>query len=109
MKIIVAGGRDYVLDQKDLEKLNSISDITELVSGGAAGVDKAGERWAESRDIAIKVFKPDWKSYGRGAGPVRNRAMAEYADAVVLFPGGKGTASMYQEALKAKIVIFDYR
>jgi predicted Rossmann-fold nucleotide-binding protein len=35
--------------------------------------------------------------------------MAQYADAVVLFPGGKGTQSMFDEATKAGIVIFDWR
>jgi predicted Rossmann-fold nucleotide-binding protein len=34
--------------------------------------------------------------------------MAEYAEAVVLFPGGRGTASMRREAEKAGIQIYDF-
>ena len=35
--------------------------------------------------------------------------MAQYADAVALFPGGIGTKSMYNEAVAAGIVIYDFR
>jgi hypothetical protein len=41
--------------------------------------------------------------------------MAEYVaetgevGAVALFPGGDGTASMYREALRVSIEIFDFR
>jgi hypothetical protein len=109
MKLIVAGGRDYPLEDDDFDKLSSIDGITELVSGGAKGVDQDAETWATSKNIPIKQFKADWKSYGRAAGPVRNREMAKYADAVVLFPGGKGTASMHKIAVKENLTIFDYR
>jgi predicted Rossmann-fold nucleotide-binding protein len=34
--------------------------------------------------------------------------MAEYADAVALFPGGRGTASMRKEAEKAGIEVYDF-
>ena len=109
MKIIVAGGRDYRLNKDDLQKLENIEGITELVSGGASGVDSDAEDWATLMNIAIKQFKPNWKQYGRAAGPIRNKEMAKYADAVVLFPGGKGTQSMYSEAVKENIDIYDYR
>jgi predicted Rossmann-fold nucleotide-binding protein len=39
---------------------------------------------------------------------MRNLAMAEYADAVALFPGGKGTASMRELAEKEGILIYDF-
>ena len=109
MKIIVAGGRDYRLTKDDLHKLEILDGVTELVSGGAPGVDSDAELWASEQDIPIKQFKPDWRQYGKGAGPFRNKAMAKYADAVVLFPGGKGTESMYNEAVKEGITIYDYR
>ena len=108
MKLIVAGGRNYRLQPSDIEKLNNVGNVTELVSGGASGVDSDAEAWAISRNIPITKFTPDWKQFGRAAGPIRNKEMAEYADAVVLFPGGKGTASMLKEAQKAELIIYDY-
>jgi predicted Rossmann-fold nucleotide-binding protein len=35
--------------------------------------------------------------------------MAEYADAVALFPGGRGTENMASEAAKAGLKVFDFR
>lgn len=109
MKLIIAGGRNYKFTKEDIEALNDIQYVDEVVSGGAPGADGCGERWATARGIPVRRFLADWKRYGRGAGPIRNREMAQYADAVVLFPGGRGTESMYQEAARAGIKIFDWR
>jgi len=109
MKLIIAGGRDYRLTPKDIERLNALENITEVVSGGAPGADTEGENWATEQNLPITVFKADWKRYGRGAGPRRNRDMAAYADGVVLFPGGKGTENMFKEAQKASLNIYDWR
>jgi len=110
MKIIIAGGRNYQFTDKDVEKLNSIKHLTtEIVSGGAKGADSEGERWAKSNGIPVKMFKADWNQYGRAAGPIRNKQMAQYADAIVLFPGGSGTDNMHANAVKANLKIYDYR
>jgi hypothetical protein len=109
MKTIVAGGRDHRLSPDELAKLDSLADISELVSGGADGVDADAEAWALAHKIPITRFKPNWSAYGKAAGPIRNREMAKYADAVVLYPGGRGTQSMYKEAVKENLVIYDFR
>ena len=109
MKLIIAGGRNYEMTIHDWRNLTDIKGVTEIVSGGASGADKGGEEYAASVSIPVKSFPADWEKHGRCAGPMRNRQMAEYADAVALFPGGKGTASMHREAVKAGIEIFDFR
>jgi hypothetical protein len=112
MKLIIAGGRDYQFNIRDSFALRALCDflkVTEIVSGGAYGADACGEEWAESQEIPVTIFPADWKKHGPAAGPIRNKQMAEYADAVVLFPGDKGTQSMYDEARKANIHIFDWR
>ena len=43
MKLIIAGGRDYIFNLEDIKKLNSIEGITEVVSGGAKGADSMWE------------------------------------------------------------------
>jgi len=43
MKLIIAGGRYYTLTIEDVWKIDSIFDITEIVSGGCSGADKSGE------------------------------------------------------------------
>lgn len=111
MKLVVAGGRSRDLTEADVAKLDAIHAaeiVTELVSGAAKGVDRAAEAWAASRGIPVRRFKPDWRRYRCGAGPVRNREMAAYADAVALFPGGSGTRNMRDEARRARKRIFDF-
>ena len=105
---IVAGGRDYKFTDEDIDKLNNLN-IQELVSGNCKGADKCGEEWANSNNIPVVVFPADWAKHGRAAGPLRNREMARFSHAVVLFPGGAGTQSMHNEALKENLIIYDYR
>lgn len=110
MKTIIAGGKNYYFNYKDIEILDNLKHtISEVVSGGAKGADSEGEKWAIANNIPLKVFKADWSKYGRAAGPIRNKQMAEYADAVILFPGGSGTDNMYANAVKAGLKIYDYR
>lgn len=109
MKLIIAGGRDYCLRPYDYTRLNRIRGVTEVVSGGARGADACGELWASNRKIPVKRFVADWDGFGKRAGMLRNRQMAEYADAVVLFPGGRGTDNMFDVAKELGLKIFDLR
>jgi len=111
MKVIVAGGRDFIpftihfdwLKDK-LKELNA----TEEVSGCARGADTFGEQVASILYIPIKKFPPEWDIYGRSAGYRRNVEMANYADAVILFPGGKGTAHMKKIAEQKNLKVIEY-
>lgn len=110
MKLIIAGGRTYRGNCEAILALNEIGliyNVEEVVSGGADGADRLGEKWARSLDIPVKRFPANWTLYGRSAGPRRNAEMADYADAVVLFPGGIGTANMRQQAEQGCLQIFD--
>jgi len=129
MRLIIAGGRDYQFTDDDYALLDELCrnfHIEEVVSGGATGADECGEAWAKLRGIPLHPpFKPDWNDlshpdavirtrsdgskYDANAGPRRNKEMAEYANALALFPGGKGTASMYRIAKGEGIDIFDFR
>lgn len=108
MKTIIAGGRDYVGTVQDAIDLDRLP-ITEVVSGAAIGADSFGEEYAFRSGLPIRKYPANWKMYGKSAGPRRNRDMAFYADAVVLFPGGKGTESMFQIAKQLDLKIYDWR
>ncbi len=112
MKLIIAGGRNYQLTTYGALALNEIyatHAVNEVVSGGAKGADAWGERWARSLNISIKRFPADWDKHGRAAGPIRNAEMAEHANALAIFPGGRGTASMLSLAAKHGLTVFDLR
>ncbi len=108
MKVIIAGSRT-IYDYEALETfVESVGwPIEEVVSGGCRGVDELGERWAESKNIPKKVLYADWAQYGREAGELRNREMAEYADGLILLWDGKspGASCMLRESAKAGIEI----
>jgi hypothetical protein len=109
MRLIIAGGRDYRLTAADRDFLDSLDDVEMVIVGGARGTDDDGHMWAVDQNVPVLVLKADWERHGKAAGPIRNRQMADCADAVVLFPGGKGTESMAAEAEKACLTIFDRR
>jgi len=110
MKLIVAGGRDFVpsaIDKEILKDLVKQYGITEIVSGGAKGADSFGEEYAIENKLKVTKFPANWNKYGRGAGPIRNKEMADYADAVLLYPGGRGTSSMKALALQKGLQVFE--
>jgi|SRR3990167_1532212 len=107
MKVIVAGsrtvtGKDWVFSAIWHSKF----EITEVVSGFqrtyndkgeiVGGADYWGEVWAKQNRIPIMQFPAEWDKYGRSAGPIRNKQMGEYADALVACWDEKssGTRSM---------------
>lgn len=109
MKVIIAGSRsitDYDLLLRTIK--NSRFEINEVISGGCRGVDLMGERYAEENDIPIIWFPADWKKHGKNAGPIRNKEMAEYADALIaLYDGSsRGTANMIETAIDCELEIY---
>jgi hypothetical protein len=111
MKVIVAGGRDFT-NYALVEEAIKISgfEISQIVSGKAKGADTLGEVWALANNIPVEAFPADWSQHGRAAGPIRNRQMAEYADALIAIWDGesKGTANMIQQARNKKLNVFIY-
>ena len=99
MKVVIAGGRffnDYEMLEKGCDFMLQNQEEIEIVSGTAIGADKLGERYATERGYPIKKFPADWNKFGKSAGYVRNKEMAEYADSVIVFWDGisRGTKMM---------------
>jgi len=111
MKVIIAGSRTLTPSTGLLEDCIKASgfEITEIVEGGAQGVDAAAKFYASERNIAVREFPADWDEHGRAAGPIRNREMARYADACILIWDGRsrGSASMKREADKVGIPVYE--
>lgn len=96
MKVIIAGSRD-ITDYAMLEEAVHASgfEVTEVVSGGARGVDTMGERWAKEHGVPVKVFKAQWDLHGKRAGPFRNMEMGDYADALIALWDGKSRGTLH--------------
>lgn len=109
MKVIVAGSRgitDYEIVKGSIEASPFI--ISEIVSGGARGVDRLGERWAEETNCPYTRFPAEWHKHGRSAGYIRNTHMANYADALIAIWDGHspGTRHMIKAAREKGLEIF---
>jgi hypothetical protein len=135
MRTILAGSRT-IHRLSDVERAVELAraagfDITEVVSGKAAGADTLGETWARKNGIPVKEFPADWENtgrkhaviayhknksaYDRAAGHYRNELMAEYAAET---PPGQliavragityGTRDMIDRAKKRGLRIFIY-
>lgn len=111
MKTIIAGGRNFTPNGGHMAWILPLFitlPITEVISGGAKGADAFGEWLANEKSIPLKIFRAEWKIYGAFAGPKRNKEMAAYADACILFPGGNGTADMKARAIAAGLKIIEW-
>lgn len=112
MKVIICGGRTYRFTTEDrrwLDLLHTSLPITEVVTGGAAGADCDAHNWAIMRKLPRKEFRAQWETLGRAAGPIRNAEMLNYIEplgAVIVFPGGTGTADMIHKAEKRGIPVY---
>lgn len=112
MRTIIAGSRD-ITDMRLLERAIRESGlvITEVVCGGARGVDQLGYEWAHhGNNIPVKLFPANWDKYGKGAGYRRNIEMAKYADALIAIWDGKskGTKHMIDIAIEYKLKVIVY-
>lgn len=109
MKVIIAGSRcinDYEVLLEAIK--NSEFYITEVISGGAIGVDALGERWARSNRKNLHIYKANWKEQGNSAGRIRNVKMAENADALIAIWDGvsPGTKHMIETATLFKLKVY---
>lgn len=111
MKTIIAGSRE--IQNVDIGSVVEESGfvITEVISGGANGIDQLGEQWACEHGIPVRRVLPNWRQFGRAAGPIRNREMAELADALIAVWDGRsrGTRSMIEHAERLGLQIHIYR
>lgn len=105
---------DYARLCQEVEKwCTEIGTISGIVSGGAKGADTLGRQYAEEHGLEMIEHLPDWKKYGRAAGPLRNKLIVEDADAVIAFwdfedRGTKSTIDLTRKAGK-RLRIIDIR
>lgn len=104
MKTIIAGMRDFHHYPTLLAAIRDCPwNIDHVVSGGATGVDALGEQYASESGLPLQVFaitRKQWNEFGKKAGPMRNRQMAESAEALLAIWDGKskGTKNMIETA-----------
>lgn len=121
MRCIIAGSRtitDYRLVVKAFILSGFASQVSEIVSGHAArtnvngvwldNVDRLGERLSVEFHLGLKTMPAEWDRYGKGAGHIRNREMAIYAQALIAVWDGhsSGTYDMITLAQVCDLKVF---
>lgn len=129
MRVIITGSRDWVEDQVKTfrieEILDTLYDLSILlgqpltVRHGACptGADDIAHRWCEEgrkRNLLLveEPFPADWDKYGKPAGPIRNKEMADKgAEMCVAFNKGdsEGTTGMMALARERNIPVFEVK
>ena len=92
MKVAVIGSRG--LSVTDLGRYLP-ENTTEIVSGGAKGVDTSAREYAKSNGIKLTEFLPEYTRFGRSAPLKRNITIIEYSDIVIAFWDGKSRGTKF--------------
>ena len=115
MRVIVTGSREHTDRQMIDQALDAVeanldpkwdwTDIV-LVHGAAPGADTIAAELARDKGWQVEAHHADWEKYGKRAGYIRNREMADAgADLCLAFPIGesRGTRMMMDLAQRAGI------
>ncbi len=96
MKVAIIGSRDIETDITPFVP----AETTEIISGGARGVDSLAEQYAKAHGIPFTLVKPEYKLLGKHAPLARNVEIVRRAELVVAIWNGKskGTRNTIQTA-----------
>ena len=92
MKLAIIGSRNL-----HVENLSDYipEGVTEIISGGAHGIDSCAREFAVQNGIRLTEFLPDYRRYGRGAPLKRNNLIVDAADEVLAFWDGNSRGTAY--------------
>lgn len=113
MKTIIAGTRTATREEtrRAIDECPWKHGITVVLSGVASGADQHGDDWATETGRAVSRYPANWSVHGKAAGPIRNKEMAQDADALIAVWDGKsrGTGDMIRQAKANGLRTFIWR
>ena len=92
MKVAIVGSRGLAL--QDFNPYLP-DETTEIVSGGAKGIDQCAACYAKTHGLTLTEFKPDYPRYGKAAPLKRNLEIVNNADYVLIFWDGASRGSRF--------------
>ncbi len=92
MKVAIIGSRNLTI--KNLKKYIP-ENTTEIVSGGAKGIDTCAREFAINNKIKFKEILPQYNKYGKTAPLKRNIEIIDYADIVIAFWDGESRGTKF--------------
>lgn len=111
MKLIITGTSGIAIPQATMSNIIKFLDlnIDEIISGGSKNSpDESGELWAKSNNIALRIFFPNTGIDPTASNTMRNREMAELADAGLVFWDGlsRGTKNIKDNLHRRKKPVY---
>ena len=96
MKVAIVGSRNSCEEDYNFLLSEIPQNTSEIISGGAKGIDKLAERFAKEHSLKLTEIIPDYENAPavRSAPLIRNKEIVDKADMVFAFWDGesKGTA-----------------
>ena len=80
MKVAVVGSRS--ISRADISRYIP-PDTDLIISGGAIGVDKLAEEYADKKGIKKLILYPEYELYGKSAPLIRDKLIVDHADLVI--------------------------
>lgn len=81
MIVLVSGSRKgftYLEFEENFKDNIELNRVSEIVAGGASGVDTFARIFARRNDIKFTEMFADWDTLGNSAGMIRNQDMVNY-------------------------------
>jgi hypothetical protein len=101
MKLAITGSRAYAADTWAFMAICMIAanlDATEIIHGGAEGVDKIAQEAAEQSKVPTRILRPDYKAHPncpKYAPLARNIEIVNQSNVVVAFWDGQSRGTLY--------------
>ena len=92
MKAAIVGARSL---EPELSAELIGTNYTQIISGGARGIDRSARHYAEKHHIQMLEILPEYELYGRAAPLKRNDWIISLSDIVFIFWDGKSRGSDY--------------
>ncbi len=107
MRVGIVGSRNCKNFDENVIKEYLPQDCTEIVSGGADGVDTYAEKLAVKLNIPLRKFLPDYEKFGRRAPLGRNLTIVQNCDNVLAFWDcySRGTAHTINACIRENVPI----
>lgn len=108
MRVAIIGSRGLQVDDIGQYLPNG---LTEIVSGGAKGIDTCAKIYAEKNGIKLTEFLPQYERFGRAAPLKRNIEIIENSDIVLAFWDGVSRGTKFSidrcKKLGKKILVYE--
>lgn len=93
MKLAIVGSRN--ISNIDISEYIPQS-VTEIISGGAKGVDTLAEQYADKHKLSKHIIRPDYQKYPNRSAPIkRNKIIVDCSDSVLAFWDGKSKGTLF--------------